>query len=94
MQTLCTLLQTFDGNGADIMQTSTYVLIRHNVLLESVVIFRAVLWFSQVLRGVKGMDQCWLLPDVLMGREAGRPRAVWQIRSSAISGEGLRCLTG
>jgi hypothetical protein len=38
------------------------------------------------LRGVKEMDVCWLLPGVLTGPEAERPRVVWLIRSSAISG--------
>ena len=31
-----------------------------------------------------------LLPGAIMGQEAGKPRAVWQIHSSAISGGGHR----
>ncbi len=51
--------------------------------------------FLQDLRGVKGKNPCWLLPGGSTGREAGRPRVlVWLIRSSAISGGGLRRVTG
>jgi hypothetical protein len=39
-------------------------------------------------RDVKGTDPCLLLPGTSTGREAGRPRVVWQILSIAISGGG------
>ncbi len=48
----------------------------------------------QVLLGAnQGMNQCSLLPGVMMGREAGRPGVVWQIYSSATFGGGHRFLT-
>ena len=86
---------------ADIVQTQTrqyadyhiHVCLAHfSVVISCEFHYRAL--GLQDLRGVKGMDQCWLLPCVLMGREAGRPRVVWLIRSNAISGGGLRRLTG
>jgi hypothetical protein len=61
---------------------------------ESVVNSRTMLWVLLDLRGVKGTDPFWLLLGTLTGREAGRPRVVWPMRSSAISGGGLRRLTG
>jgi hypothetical protein len=53
---------------------------------EPVVNFLSVIWVLQDLHGVKETDPFWLLPGALTGREAGRPRVVWLIRSSAISG--------
>jgi hypothetical protein len=50
--------------------------------------FLTALWVLQNLCGVKGTELCWLpvLPGASTGREAGRPRVVWLIRSSEISG--------
>ncbi len=41
---------------------------------------------TYAVRGVtEGTAPCWLLPGVSTDREAGRPRVVWPIRSSAPS---------
>ncbi len=56
--------------------------------------FFTVLWSLQDLRGVKATDPSWLLPGASTGGEAGRPSVVCPIRSNAISGGGLRRLTG
>ena len=55
--------------------------------------FLTVFWILQDLRGIKRTDQCWLLHDASTGREVGRPRVVWLISSSAISGGGHSRLT-
>ena len=85
MHTYCRPVKTLCRHDAD------YHIGVHDVYAQGN--FLTVFWILQDLRGVKGMDLCWLLPGVLMGREAGRPRVVWPIRSSAISGGGLRRLT-
>ena len=48
----------------------------------------------QDLQGIKETGHCSLLPGASTGREAGRPRVVWLIRSSAIYGGGHSRLTG
>ena len=86
---------------ADIVQTQSRQYAEYHTpcvwdtfLLSSVVNFITVLWGLQDLRGAKGTGQCSLLPGASTGRGAERPRVVWLIRSSAISGGGLRRLTG
>jgi hypothetical protein len=93
MKTLCTLLQTSSRKKTDIVQTIKLVCNWHAFLLSSMANCLIVLWFLQDLRGIKGTDPCWLLPGASRGREAGRPRVVWLIHSSAISG-GVSHLTG
>ena len=85
---------------ADIVQTQTrqYADYRIRVCLAhfSVAIsceFHYSALGLQDLRGAKGTDPCWLLPAASTGREAGRPRVVWLIRSSVISGGGHSRLT-
>ncbi len=46
------------------------------------------------LHGIKGTDPCSLPPGALTVLEAGRPREIWQILSSAISGGGHSRHTG
>jgi hypothetical protein len=55
--------------------------------------FLTALWVWKDLRGVKGTDTCLLFPGSSTDRGAGRPRVVWQIRSSAVSGGGRSRLT-
>ncbi len=97
IHTLCRLVKTF----ADLVQTiiqHILVFFWHNVLLSYAKYahgnFLTKLWFLQDLLGVKGAAPCWLLLGASTGHEAGRPRAVWLIRSSAISGEGRSRHTG
>ncbi len=75
---------------ADVVQTLNKHYADYNARVHlahfSVVDFLKVSWGLQDLRGVKETGQCWLLPGALTGREAGRPRVVWLIRSNAISG--------
>jgi hypothetical protein len=97
IHTLCRLVKTFCRLGADYNTTYTSVHLTQCLLPYAKYAhgnFLTKLWFLQDLRGVKGTAPCWLLPGASTGREAGRPRAVWPIRSSAITGEGHNRLTG
>ena len=91
---LCAHLRRHFADIEQTMQTTIHVCIWNTFLLSSVASFLTALWFLQDPHGIKGTDQSSLLPGVSTGREAGRPRVVWQIRSSTISGGGLRRLTG
>ena len=81
MHTYCRLVKTLCRHDAD------YRIEVHDVYAQGN--FLTVFWILQDLRGIKGTDPCWLLPGASTGREVERPRVVWLILSSAISGGGL-----
>ena len=74
----CILYKHLCRYCAYIMQTFIGVCNWAALFWSSVTIFP---YCALVLRGAEGMDPCWLLPGALTGREAGRPRVVWLIRS-------------
>ena len=89
VHTFADIVHTLNRHYAD-YHTRVY-LVHFSVVISGKIPYSAL--SLQDLRGAKGTDPCWLLPAASTGREAGRPRVVWLIRSSVISGGGHSRLT-